>query len=212
MLSGFAQLKVEIGASGNISYYQGEINPRKHFYSINNGLGGLIKYNFNNRLAFKFAAVDAKISGEDADFDNDFQKERNHKFSNKLVDVSGMMEMNFVKFGLDVKDYKFTPYITGGIGCVIASAIETGTSFTLPFGFGVKALVLERLTIGAEWTFRKTFTDDLDRLSNHYDYTLPGSYQNKQKSFDNNKDFYSFATIFISYRIIDIWQDCPAYR
>jgi len=80
----------------------------------------------------------------------------------------------------------------------------------IPFGIGFKYGVNKRIVIAAEWTYRKTFTDFIDQLPPD-DYSSSGSSSAKQRSYDNSKDWYSFAGITFTYKFALGSNSCPAY-
>lgn len=102
-------------------------------------------------------------------------------------------------------------------------------SFGVPFGLGIKYSPAKNFNIGIEWGMRKTFTDYLDDVSKTYvdpdilrsqkseiaaelsDRSevkhLPGS----QRGNSKNKDWYSFASLNISFKIDFADKSCPAY-
>ncbi len=107
-------------------------------------------------------------------------------------------------------------------------------SVAFPFGLGFKLNVTDFLLIGAEWGLRKTFTDYLDDVSTTYadpvvlsaekgtiacalaDRTIqedgvPVNNTGLQRGNSQNKDWYSFAGLIITYRIKKKNGPCPAY-
>jgi hypothetical protein len=104
---------------------------------------------------------------------------------------------------------------------------------TIPFGVGVKFHAFNRLGFSLEWGMRKTFTDYLDDVSTTYadpdvlfatngelaavlaDRSLvnPGkSNTGRQRGNATNKDWYSFAGLSITYKIVPRKAECPAYK
>ena len=103
----------------------------------------------------------------------------------------------------------------------------------IPFGVGVKFHAFNRLGFSLEWGMRKTFTDYLDDVSSTYadpdvlfatngelaallaDRSLvnPGkSNTGRQRGNATNKDWYSFAGLSITYKIVPRKAECPAYK
>ncbi len=104
---------------------------------------------------------------------------------------------------------------------------------TLPFGFGVKFHAFNRLGVSIEWGLRKTFTDYLDDVSSTYadpdvlfathgvlsatlaDRSLvnPGKVNTgRQRGYSTNKDWYSFAGLTLTYKIVPRKAECAAYK
>lgn len=103
----------------------------------------------------------------------------------------------------------------------------------IPFGFGVKFHAFNRLGFSLEWGLRKTFTDYLDDVSTTYadpdvlfathgelaallaDRSLvnPGKINTgRQRGNSTNKDWYSFAGLTITYKIVPRKAECAAYK
>lgn len=148
------------------------------------------------------------------------------KFSRTFVDINMGVEMGFRAFDPAIHQIKqkWTPYLFLGMGLTImypdsyrgttesraASAVypeiygskeqneSTTQIFTIPIGFGVKWTPWERWTVGAEWQFKKTFWDKIDRFDN----TNGGS-----KLF--NSDWVSLFGVSIAYRL-KTSRKCPA--
>ena len=111
------------------------------------------------------------------------------------------------------------------------------TSFSIPFGIGMRVNFLKYYCIGLEWGFRKTFTDYIDDVSGTYvdreffrncrtqliadladrtTVTIPGSdpvkydYHKAGTARGNNhktKDWYSFATLSFTFKL-DYARSC----
>jgi hypothetical protein len=127
---------------------------------------------------------------------------------------------------------RFSPYLFLGIGVTIAYAdpnaksedarsasslhprvygtndSNSGTiqAFNIPIGIGFKYSPWKRWTIGAEWQFKKTFNDDIDRFNN----VKPNEINNnKEGSLFMNTDWISFFGASISYRLA-VKSKCPS--
>jgi hypothetical protein len=104
---------------------------------------------------------------------------------------------------------------------------------SFPFGIGFKFHAFNRLGISLEWGLRHTFTDYLDDVSKTYadpdvlfatngensailgDRSLvnPGkSNTDLQRGNPGNKDWYSFAGLTLTYKLVKKGEECPAYR
>ncbi len=200
-----AQNKLELGAFGGVSYYLGNINPTRQFYSPSLAYGITFRYVLNNREAIRFQVNYAGLSASDRDFDNAYQQFRDISFSTNLVDMAVLYEFNFLPFQYKQRHHSFTPFLFAGIGyeVIINSTYNIPNQIDVPFGMGIKYLLNKRTTIGLEWSFRKTFQDQIDGIGN------PGG--NQYKSILNNNDWYSFAGFFISFRLFDN-SICPVYK
>ena len=199
----FSQTKAELGFFGGVAYYLGDINPNKQFYSNSVALGGIYRYNFNSRYSLRAGMLFSGLSGEDKDFDNSYQKARGASFDTDLVDLSLQVEFNFQPFWSPKKSKSqiMVPYVTAGIGYIAPSS--TSSSFTIPMGLGLKTNLGGRWTAALEWSFRKSFTDELDHLDD------PNGL-NKSNLIHNN-DWASFFGVMISYKLFPDNEECHSY-
>lgn len=201
---GHAQRKADIGIFAGTSYYLGDINPARQFYSPSLALGGLFRFNLNPRYSVRGSFYHGGLKGDDRDFDNLFQSRRAANFSASVLDATLQFEFNFMPYSTTGKKLDYSTYVSGGIGVAF---ISTSTAFTykfvVPFGVGCKVNLAKRLSAGVEWGLRKTFYDNIDGLENWSDPETQGIF--------HNYDWYSVAGIFITYKIFDFRDDCPAY-
>ena len=202
----FAQVRQEMGFFGGTSYYLGDINQSKQFYAPSPSAGALYKLVLNKRTALCAHAYYAQFRGNDLDFKNQYQQNRNISFSASLIDINATYEFNFLPFQFDARQPVFSPFLFVGLGyeVMLQSKYKVGNHFAIPFGFGIKYFLSKKVTLGADWSFRKTFLDGIDGIVN------PG--ETKDKSSISNTDWYSFAGIFITFRLFDHTGDCPAYH
>lgn len=219
-LASYSQRGGEIGVQGGGSYYLGDLNLYKHFYSPHFNVGGFVKYHLNSRYVLRLGGVYTRLSANDADFNNDFQLLRDREFETSLVEVSAQFEIHFLPYLIgDVKRQSFTPYLQTGISAYIANSAQDVIGVAIPIGFGVKKNIKPQLVLGVEWTMRKTFSDYLDSVSGEdlsvYDpnYGMPMSEatRHKQTGFSYNKDWYSLASVTLSYTFKLGGLGCPAY-
>lgn len=201
----------EFGGFGGVSYYFGELNPPAtgQFRFIHPSLGILLRRNFNSRFAFKTNLYYGKISGSDSKAGiSVFEKNRNLAFNSILIELSEQAEFMFYNFKvMDLNSY-FSPYVFAGISVFYFNPKPKGAEKNylpiapaFPFGTGVKLKFSHRYLIGAEWGFRKTFTDYLDDVSTVYP---TGS----QRGDSKNRDWYSFAGITFTVRLGEKPNDC----
>jgi opacity protein-like surface antigen len=206
-------LRHELGFIGGVSYYMGDVNPTKLFYSVGPSFGGIYRFDLNSRYALRFSGTHSKVSGSDSKSKNGYQQTRNHSFSSQITEFAGMLEFNFFSYRPETRYEFISPYVTVGIGAALMP-VEEG-SFPLktvfPFGIGLKYAINHRLGITAEWTYRKTLTDYLDQLPDD-NYSQIPSIDNKQRSYHSSKDWYSFAGISLTYKFALGSIKCPAYR
>ena len=185
----------ELGITGGVTYYIGDLNPLKH-YPKNTHLGGglVYRYNFNDRYAFRLQGLYGKLEAYDSDSDDSLQVRRNLSFRANLFEVSGLIEVNFFKYRSTAKDSRrWTPFIFLGLAYFRASPQaqlddtwydlpQLGTEgqgsslgedtykvdrICLPFGAGLK-FNLGKLDLQMEWGLRRTWTDHIDDVSGTY--------------------------------------------
>jgi len=201
-----AQRKKEAGFFLGTSYYLGDINSTRQFYAPSPSLGVLFKYYLNDRHCLRFHGFYGQFRANDLDFPNEFQQQiRKQSFSAALLDADAIYEFNFLPFKYSDRKVVFSPFLFGGIGYefVLRAGNNIGNHMTIPFGTGIKYLASRKVTIGIEWSFRKTFQDNIDNVEN------PGTASDK--SIISNKDWYSFAGFFITFRLFDNSGNCPVY-
>ena len=221
-----AQHRFDLGAFLGTSYYLGDLNRGGHFRNAHPALGALLRYNFSYRWALKGAVTMGSISG-DYPSKNIVLNEENlettsepYEFKRTMVDFAGMIEFNFLPFDQPfVKHTDFTPYITTGLAASQYSRYESDSDddngksvflLSLPFGLGVKYKVTDWMRIGAEWTLRKTFVDDLDKTSNNASVDPSDPYGFNESTTDHNNDWYSFAGVTVSFSMFERKTSCSA--
>lgn len=113
----------EIGIGLGGSFYLGDLNPKKVFHDTRFAASLFYRYNIDTRLALRFAGSYGRITGNDKNFDNP----RNLNFRNDLVDISALLEINFVNFFTGSKQHRFTPYL--GLGLAVCFSNPYGQYF-----------------------------------------------------------------------------------
>lgn len=202
-----AQRKANIGLFAGTTYYMGDINPNRHFYRPAPAFGAIYRYNLNSRYAIRGNAYFAYLSGSDMDFPEILHPDRPvspSSFNTSLVDVAFQVEYNFLPFTPNLGKWSYTPYLTTGLAgsLVLSTDVDASNFVSFPFGAGIKINLNSRVSAGAEWSFRKTFTDHLDGLINPSGTT----------SVLHNNDWYSFLGVFITFKFFNFAVECPAYK
>ena len=185
----------EVGVGAGVSFYLGDLNPKKVFYDSRACASLFYRYNINTRWAFRFSGSYGRIMAHDADFDNP----RNLNFRNYLGEIAAMMEVNFVNFFTGSEQHRFTPYLAFGAALCFSNPqglyTKDGSSrwvalrplhtegqglsqynvkeysltqFAIPFGLGFKVSISQHVALGIEWVMRWTVTDYLDDVSGNY--------------------------------------------
>lgn len=110
----------EIGVGFGGSFYLGDINPKKVFHDTRFAASVFYRYNIDTRLALRFSGSYGRITASDKSFNNP----RNLNFRNDLVDISALLEVNFVNFFTGSRQHRFTPYL----------ALGAAVCFSNPYG------------------------------------------------------------------------------
>jgi len=186
----------DAGGFAGVSYYLGDINPRRQFYEPGPSLGGLIKFNLTEHHTFRLNLFWGQLKGNDLDFNNEYQQMRAHSFETSLLDLHVGYEFNFTPYIVNRRVVAHTTYIFGALGfsAILSSSTDIAENhLTLPFGVGYKYRFNDRVSIGCEWGMRKAFTDTIDGLFS------PG--HDDSGAMTHNNDWYSFAGIYLTFRI-----------
>lgn len=184
---------LEVGLSGGVSYYNGDIVPGTPFVMPKPAYGVIARYNFSDRWTAKITYTHAKVAGDDAK--TEAVKNRNLNFITTIDDISVTGEFNFMQYSTGNNKHKFTPYITAGAGFFffkpttkynnqVYDLRSLGTegqnngydgrkpykkyNFAAVFGLGFKYSLSKRFGLSAEWCLHRTFTDYLDDVSKTY--------------------------------------------
>jgi opacity protein-like surface antigen len=198
-----AQRKSDIGLLGGTAYYLGDLNFSRHFYNPSVAGGALLRYNLNPRNSIRLSGIYGTLRGSDPMLTDDFHTREN--FSTSVLDLALCTEFNFRAFKTTkLRKERYTPYISGGIAysIVLASDVPAEHTTSLAFGGGFKYNLTRKLSAGLEWTFRKAFNDSLDGVRNTGE---------ENNVFFHNNDWYSIVGLFITYKIFNWREDCPAY-
>jgi len=103
----------EVGFCGGVSFYTGDLNPKKIFVGSRPAGGFIYRYNINPRFAFKAVALFGSLQADDAKTGT---PERNLSFRSPLSELSAHVELNFMRL-YNEKGYNFfTPYLFLGAG------------------------------------------------------------------------------------------------
>lgn len=217
----------EFGVFLGPAQYQGDLSKSQITMKYTRLQGGAIaRYNFTPNVSFKGQVFFGRVQGSDATWGEkftggpgfvpgagDFYKDKNQNQSNyyyrlkrnlsfysNILEVSGALEYNFLRFIPGSQRFKWTPYVTTGIGVfrfnpkteyngeTVQLAKEyteydkiprlnsgkTGYSLMsvcIPMGFGVKYNLGRLWSVSFEVCGRKTFTDWIDDV--HYNWIGP---------------------------------------
>lgn len=215
-LNAFSQKSNNLGFFIGGAYYIGDINPNKHFYNPKISLGFLYRHNFNSRWAVRANVYGGYLSANDIDSKYRYQQIRRTYFETIFIDFAGQMEFNFLPYRLGDEKTPFAPYLALGIGGAYFTESVKPIQLTVPISFGVKFNMSNDIGVGIAWSFRKTFTDYIDNVTNYKTIEEGLEVENKlpMKQFGHFRhyDWYSMVGIFISWRAFNGKGKCKAYQ
>lgn len=197
----------ELGGGVGISSYKGEIvkNVNPLFFKPSSTL--IVKQNISHSFTLKYTISHARLFANDKYSNNPFNKQRNAAFASKIWEFAFIPEYNFLDYR--EKNYRnmqrWSPYFYGGIAVfsfesnLKASVANPekmrgeGYGISIPMGIGIKYAIDHHWNIGFEAGGRKTFTDQIDLIS---DMDLTTGYQ---RGDPTKKDWYYISTFFVTY-------------
>lgn len=184
--------KLDVGIFGGGSFYLGDANSTL-FKGTQPCFGAFGKYIINGRWEVALQGYGGVVNIPEW---NNIPASRT-----TFGDISVTGEFNFFNYGKKKYDKTYsiiTPYIFAGLGLTIHTY---GIAPNIPFGLGIKVKATPRLNFGLAWRMHKLMTDNFDNI--HDPYGLNG------KGLFNNKDWFSSASLSISY---NFWKDCAPCR
>ena len=244
------EIGVFLGGSlfkGDIGVHRGEyiINNTKPTF------GFQFKRNLNYHFGISFNANKGELYSDDSYSNDVFELARNLNFRSKITELSLLLEFNFRPYMSRDPEYNTSPFVFAGITKFFFNPqgkysdgvwydlrpIGTegqGSDFypnkslyelngiAIPFGFGYKINVYDFLTLSLNFSWRITFTDYLDDVSNTYidlsrfdviNAELADQSKNKfspgfQRGNPYNNDKYGFIGLHILYSIKDPKKEC----
>jgi len=187
----------EIGISAGASEYFGDLNPRAHLNHPIFAFGAFFRKQFGNYVALRVGGHFAELGYSDIyNTQNEFDLRRNLSFNTNIFEATLQGDFNFYKFVPGDPRYRFTPYITFGVGAfsydpytyyngqkVYLRPLGTegqgsaaypnrkpyGTmAICFPLGVGIKYSLNPKLNLGFEVAYRFTTTDYIDDVSTTY--------------------------------------------
>ncbi len=183
--------------------YHGDLNPLFSFKMPGPAAGAFYRYNIKKRGAFRIGGNFGTVQFRDDATKIERSRQRNLSFKSNIIDITSLIEFNFLEYDKSKKRKWFTPYIATGLSLFFFNPKAEfnnkwyylqplGTegqndpsysgvkkyrlySFAVPIVFGFK-FSLKEWNIGIEGGWRKTFTDYLDDVSGNYPSyaSLPG--------------------------------------
>ena len=186
-----AQRGWEAGGWLGASHYFGDLNTNYRLTDPGFAGGAIARFNFNNRIAAKMSVNYGKISANDADSRNAFERARNLSFESTVIDGAFQMEFNFLPYTHGSKDEYFTPYLFAGFSAFYFNPMANldGTLYELRplgtegqfkgeeyytisgafvYGIGFKVDLSYEWSLNFELSGRQAFTDYVDDVSTIY--------------------------------------------
>ncbi|MBV6406056.1 MAG: outer membrane beta-barrel protein [Flavobacteriales bacterium] len=107
----------EIGLTGGVMYYIGDLNPYKHYPARTRPAGGIAyRYNFDTRYALRAQALYGTLEAYDSDSPDSLQLARNLSFRTRLFELALLGEVNFFNYrGLGKDGRTWTPFVFAGV-------------------------------------------------------------------------------------------------
>lgn len=187
----------EYGFSAGASHYFGDLNPNPRFNRPNIALGAFFRKQYGNYVAVRVSGHYAFLGYSDKyNTDNEFELRRNLSFNTNIWELALQGDFNFFKFVPGSEYYRFTPYVTFGIGAfnydpyayyqgqkVYLRPLGTegqgsalypnrkpysSMAACFPLGLGVKYSLNRAMSLGFEVVYRFTTTDYIDDVSTTY--------------------------------------------
>jgi len=201
---------MELGIAPGGSFYMGDANQKELFKDTRLSMNLLYRYNLNGRFSLKGLVGLSGIAGSTRGQVFNFPSGVELNFDRKVVDASVQVEWNFYEYGMPayiLGSSSLTPYVCAGIGLLGMQASTVKASAFIPFGLGLKYKVANRYNVGCEWTFRKTYTDQLDYVKNSAGFQLSDPWL-VESSRNKNKDWYSVLTLNLSVDLASTGLKC----
>ncbi len=183
-----------INVFGGLANYSGDLQAKAiTFQQARYALGAWVSYDLNPKIMLRGGLHYANVQASDVYQKNPRNLIRNLSFATNIWELQAAAEYHFL--GMDSRI--FSPYVFGGVAVfrynpyafdaagtkVFLKPLSTeGQGITgypdrkpynliqvaVPFGLGVRMMVNDRIDIGAEFGYRKTFTDYMDDVSRSY--------------------------------------------
>lgn len=228
--------KNEFGFHLGGTYYIGDLNPATHFSGIRPAGGITYRRNFTQNIALRASGSYMRLQSDNTK--SGFNKYGDISFTSQLIELSAVLEVDFYPFFMGSKEYFTTPFIFGGFaGYYQSPQLEVNDDLqvnvpysdyddykpigvAMPFGLGLKTKLTDKICLTFEWGMRKTFTDEIDMVNSIY--IVPENHNpavindektisNYQVGTDEEKDWYSFTGVHLTFKIKNKTKPCKIY-
>ncbi len=204
----------EYGFTAGASQYFGDLNQNYGIKTIAPAYGGYLRRRMSNYIALKLVANYTNIGYDDKYNKVPYEVQRNLNFKSVVYEGAIQAEFNFFKFVTGDPYFRFTPYLTGGVGMFYYNPTTTykGVQYDLkplgtegqnagydnrkysnfaacfPIGAGVKYWIKGGINVSFEIADRITTTDYIDDVSTTYvgaDKFKPASISNPSRALQD---------------------------
>jgi hypothetical protein len=181
----------EIGGGLGPAFYFGDLNTEFRMTEPGFVGSGVVRYNYNTRISLKLPFSYARVSADDRNSSNAFERARNLNFTSNIAELGGQLEFNFFSYEHGSENNNFTPYVFSGFSFYTfqprtkfegewVSLRELGTEGqrrgeeypvlapAFVFGGGIKFDINYYWSINVEISARALFNDYLDDVSKTY--------------------------------------------
>lgn len=188
--------KGEFGASIGLANYFGDLNPDVSLKHPKFSAGVFYNRQINNYISVKVAGNYAFLGYADKYSSNVVQRQRNLSFNTDIWELTVNGQFNFFKFLPQFREYKYTPYVSLGLGVFSydpyaylngqkyflrqigtegqGSPLYPGSkkygpvAVCIPLGIGIKYAMTPNINVFGELSYRFTTTDYIDDVSTNY--------------------------------------------
>lgn len=210
----------EIGVGIGGANYKGEIAPNYRLLNNQPALTIFYRRDMSDAITLRgglmgsHRIVDDNTFSDEAFDDRPFHAYRGAELRLSLLELSGVMEYNFLDYYDRRQSPRLSPYLFVGVAGLLYNnklssesvdalnePFETSITVAIPFGVGLKYALSKHWNLGLEFGARKTFTDKLDYL-----YADAGLYDENLLN-PHDDDWYFYNGISISYTLYR--YNCP---
>lgn len=182
----------EYGISAGLDHYFGDLDANNSLGHPKFSAGVFYQWQLNNYIGIKLNGNYSFLGYSDSynsPTDYPYHYKQNLSFNTDVWELSVAGNFNFFKFFPELPEYRFTPYLSAGVGVInfnpytylggnkyYLRSLETeGESqpyspytWVVPVGFGFKYNVSDKINLFTEFIYRFTGTGYLDDVNGRY--------------------------------------------
>lgn len=201
---------LEVGLAAGVAYYNGDLNPGLPFQDAKPTYGLVARYSNSMRWAYRLTLLNGNLATSGANAR--VAALRGSTLNTNFQEIGVVGEFNFFNYFTGSEKNYSTPYLFVGTGLSRFNAVINGNQeMQLPlhttFGLGFKYSITNRLSLGAEWGMRRSFSDNIDHAA-----TVPAD---DQLFWDDpgKTDWYNFSGLSLTYRFsLEKKHTCDAFQ